>query len=112
MRLVMGLHSFVAVMGRMEMVGVREMRVVRCLFMMAGGVMLGGMVMVLGCVLVVLSGFGVVRSCHVDYPYVIFKACQTGTANVFVRRRNKGNADDQSTTISQFGDCDEAPFAM
>ena len=70
MRLVMCLHSFVAVMGRMEMMGVREVRVVRSLFVMTGGIMLCRMMMVLGRVLVMLGGFGVMGCRHGTDPFV------------------------------------------
>ena len=73
MRLVMGLHSFVAVMGRMKMVGMREVRVVRSLFVMTGGIMLRRMMMVFGRVLMMLGGFGVMGIRHGTGPFILFR---------------------------------------
>ena len=57
------LGRFVAVMGRMQRMRVRDMRVMSGLFMVAGGVMLGGLAMMVSSVLVMLgSGLVVVAA--------------------------------------------------
>ena len=67
------LRGLFAVMGRVEMVSVRDVRVMRALVVIAGFVVFGGMPMVFGRVLVMLGRLAVVfrsRVSHGEKPPV------------------------------------------
>ena len=69
--LVMRFHSLMAVMFGVEMVRVRDVRMMCCLFMMASRVMFGCLFVVLCSVLVVLSSLRVMFVCHRKFPSLI-----------------------------------------
>ena len=67
----MRLHGLMAVMFGVEMMGVRDVRMMCSLFMMACGVMYGCLFVVLCSVLVVLSSLRVMFVCHHKFASLI-----------------------------------------